>query len=303
MESRRYPLHLSVLETRWKRVRDDDDNTDDVSHESPNDVSQFYDIVKVSEKYVKEYGATSTDYNILFKLLDKDSINVNTFPQILGQIFEHLLQRLNNSISAHDMIRIVITSDNLETPVALPFIRRRDMTVEQIMAKIESILQSHQELYLDGSLHLNLVHLKMPSGGGNTRSFIGTQTVEFFLSKRCVIRIPKDRHNLCCARAIVTAIAIAENKDPKLAQIKKGRIIQLHADAGVPEGRCGIPEIERCRRYQINVLSSLQSPNVLYRGPNLTIILYCNPMLFTARATIVTYIIMIDFYTHVRILL
>ncbi|PIK45256.1 hypothetical protein BSL78_17877 [Apostichopus japonicus] len=55
-------------------------------------------------------------------------------------IFDHLLgNELSSNISPHDMVRIVITSEQLDTPIALPFIRRRDVTVEKIMAEIQKV--------------------------------------------------------------------------------------------------------------------------------------------------------------------
>lgn len=110
-------------------------------------------------------------------------IQLNKFPQMLGQIFDHLLTiELGSHISPHDMIRIVITAEQLNTPIALPLMRRRDITVDRIMVETEKVLQSHRELYLDGGLRLNLVHLKVPSGGGrsNRCKFTGRQSIDDF---------------------------------------------------------------------------------------------------------------------------
>lgn len=120
------------------------------------------------------------------------------------------------------MVRIVISSEILDTPIALPFVRRRDLSVERIMAHIEKILQSHQEIILDEGLRLNFIHLKMPSGGGN-KGIInpGVDVLKILKRKRFIIRIPNTEDNLCCARANVTAIARNECH-PKWESIRKG---------------------------------------------------------------------------------
>ena len=94
--------------------------------------------------------------------------------------------------------------------------------------------------------------------------------------KTSVIRIKDTKTELCCARAIVTGIAIKENH-PKLKQIKIGRKEQeylardLRAKAGVKEGPCGLEEIQKFQdvltEYRLVVLSSGHFNTSIFRGP------------------------------------
>ncbi|WAR15803.1 hypothetical protein MAR_030397 [Mya arenaria] len=93
-------------------------------------------------------------------------------------------------------------------------------------------------------------------------------------NKRSVIQI-KNNDELCCARAIITAIAQIENH-PQWNSIRLGRAIQgqlaetLHQKAGVPLQRCGIEEVKKFQavlpNYQIHVLSKEHFNGIIYDG-------------------------------------
>ncbi|KAJ8018754.1 hypothetical protein HOLleu_43077 [Holothuria leucospilota] len=258
----------SGLTRGHKRSHDDDDEglpaiqDDEEGHSDEvdlNNVSQIFKIEKVTEKFVKKFNATSSDHFVKFRNLDK--LNANTFSIILGKIIEHLIETLTDGMSAHDMVRLVISSDLLDTPIALPFVRRHDLNVERIMSHIEKILQSHEEIILDKGLRLNFIHLKMLCGGGHISKRggkgirnPGIDLVKFLKQKRSIIRIPSTEDQLCCAKAIVTATARKE-QHPKWDSIRKGRPIQLslakklHRDSGVPEGPCGIDELKAFQSF------------------------------------------------------
>ena len=42
---------------------------------------------------------------------------------------------------------------------------REKLTLEQILAEIERVVQSNQEFRLDDSVSVNIVHVEMPRGG------------------------------------------------------------------------------------------------------------------------------------------
>lgn len=71
--------------------------------------------------------------------------------------------------------------------------------------------------------------------------------------KRSVVTI-KNKDKLCCARAIVTMKAKAD-QDPQYHNIMHGPRCEehcaktLHKDAGVPEGPCGLDELKQFQTY------------------------------------------------------
>ena len=92
-------------------------------------------------------------------------------------------------------------------------------------------------------------------GGAYRKNNPGPQSFAQLLKKKSIITV-KNTDNLCLARAIVTTKALVD-KDPDLhyANLRKGRPIQeilakqLHRDAGIPEGTCGLPEVQQMRDY------------------------------------------------------
>ena len=103
---------------------------------------------------------------------------------------------------------------------------------------------------------------------------------KFLKAKRCIIQI-RNKDKLCCARAIVTAIARL-TKNPKLPSYynpnKSNRSIQtkkaksLHRAADVPLETCGLEEIKKFQTYlqptyQIFIVSKDHMNGIIYSGP------------------------------------
>ena len=95
------------------------------------------------------------------------------------------------------------------------------------------------------------------------------------MQKKCFITI-KDKDELCCTRAIVTAKAKLDSH-PNWESIRHGGRIQgnlaaqLHEKVGVQRGSCGIPEIKKFQDvlpgYQIVLISKERFNAIIYKGP------------------------------------
>ena len=92
--------------------------------------------------------------------------------------------------------------------------------------------------------------------GGNplfAKNKPGSKSFEQLLKKRSVITI-KNMDELCFARALVATKAFVD-EDPEYKNISQGggqqghRAYKLHQQSDVPEGPCGIPEIEQMQAY------------------------------------------------------
>ena len=129
---------------------------------------------------------------------------------------------------------------------------------------------------LGDDLHINLIHVKMPSGSGNeNRKRCGVNLQTRLSRKRCIVTF-KDKDELCAARAIVTAIAKLEGF-PNYRLYKEGNSVQrtmaldLHHSAGVPLTPCGIEEMKLFQAalpdYQLVVVSGEHFNAIIYKGP------------------------------------
>ena len=89
------------------------------------------------------------------------------------------------------------------------------------------MLNSNESFQLDNTLQRDVTHISMllPRNGlpkGKHKTCFGTDNYDEFLkSKRSVVRIMND-DDLCCAKAIVVAKAMAD-KDERLKLLKDSR--------------------------------------------------------------------------------
>ena len=149
------------------------------------------------------------------------------------------------------------------------------------MAEIERVLQSNEDFVIDSGLIIEVTLVDMPSGGvGRRYKFVNMD--KFLMKKRCIICIQND-DDLCCGRAIVTAKAKVD-KHEKWENIRKGYepqrslALELHQQAGVPVGKCGIEDIKKFQDvlpgFQILVVSKDHFNAIIYSGPEAEIKIY-----------------------------
>ena len=131
--------------------------------------------------------------------------------------------------------------------------RRDQGRVAGLLENLSRMLNSNENFQMDDTFHLSFVHVRAgPYGGGKKRKYLpGHQSsTRLKVMKKTVVTIPRTDKNLCCARAIVTARAKAENH-PKWRSFKRGLPLQLnsalelHQRAGVRPGTCGADELHQ----------------------------------------------------------
>ena len=120
----------------------------------------------------------------------------------------------------------------------------------------------------NGEFYAELSFFKNRQRGGRPRKKNpSNKSFEQLLAKRYVIII-KNKEDLCFARALVSTKAYVD-QDPRYENISQGRGQQghlaymLHQETGVPEGPCGLPEIQRIQEhlgpqgYQIKIFEGV----------------------------------------------
>ncbi len=260
---------------------DNDSVTDDDTGE------RFYTINKVRQVKSKKFRTTAMNYSVSFKgLEDLDVVQQSLNLRI---IFDQLLNDITGGMSENDLIRFVLRTEQLDTPISLPFMPVSKLTPERLYSQIERVVQSHQEFRLNESVIVDIVHVEMPEGSGKRKRDTvdleslpegsgkrkrGTVDLESYLkSKGSVIRI-RNNDDLCLARALVVAIAKADG-DKRYKQLadhrkpsQKKAACELHEKAGVPFGPCGIPEVKQFQKhlpeYEINIVSSDHENSIIY---------------------------------------
>ena len=151
-----------------KNESDDDDDDDDES-ESEDEQGQYYYELKSSEKYhSKKFGMTATDHNVRFNNVLADFDLLQSYRSTM-KIFHHLLEELKEGMAPNDKVRFILRSEQLDTPISLPFMAVEQLTTERVYSQIERVIQSNQEFRLNDTVIIDINHVVAPEGSGKSR--------------------------------------------------------------------------------------------------------------------------------------
>ena len=231
---------------------------------------KFYVIERAKEVHSAKLQMTGTDYAVHFNNTLNDLDLVESLERT-QEIFEHLLNDVTAGMNENDQVRFVLRSNQLDTPISLPFMPLWQLTPERIFSQIERVIQSNQDFRLNDTVTVDIIHVVGVRGSGRKRTVLNLD--EYLHKKKCFITI-QNNDDLCLARALVVAIAKIEKdpwykslvNPPGTVQGRKAR--ELHQAAGVPLGPCGIPEVEMFQKhltnYEINIVSAEYNNSIIY---------------------------------------
>ena len=233
----------------------------------------YYNIETVKKHHSKKFGMTATDHVVRFNnvLAQVDLLESHERTQA---IFHHLIEDVTWDMNPKDQVRFILRSEQLDTPISIPFLPVERLTTERVFSQIERVIQSNQEFRLNDTVTIDIIHVVAPQGSGKSRVKRTTLNIREYLKKKKSVIPIKNTDNLCLARALAVSIARIE-KDPKYNQIiYSGRNIQLqralalHRAANVPLGPCGMDEVKLFQQYltnyQIIVVSGDHNDSIIY---------------------------------------
>ena len=177
-------------------------------------------------------------------------------------LFVHVIRRSTENLAPTDLIRFCIQADSLDKPISTCLMPVSSLTVEKLLAAISKVLQSKDEIRLDSGFQLDVITVHRPVGAGRKIVNISTDRIK----KKCIFVIPPDDEGLCCAKAIVFALAHSNGDRTAMNSMRDlrrpnliNRARSLHEEAGVPAGPCTLLEIRQFEEHlnvQIAVFSS-----------------------------------------------
>ena len=154
-----------------------------------------------------------------------------------------------------------------------------------MLARLAGKLNSNESFNLDRGFQVDVVFVSMPgpgSGRGRKRNPGRRCLDRENKKKQCIITI-KNRGALCCARAIVTLRAYCHKDDGtdgfrQWENLKRGLPVQqrqaqeLHREAGVAEGPCGLPGLRQFQQAlgshcQLLVMTRMKQFLLIFKGP------------------------------------
>ena len=233
----------------------------------------YYASEKVKKYYSKKFRMTATDHKIRFNnvLADFDLLQSHERTQ---KIFRYLLEDVTWGMNPNDQVRFILRSEQLDTPISIPFLPVERLTTERVFSQIERVIQSNQEFRLNDTVTIDINHVKTPQGRGKSKLKRTTLNIrEHLKDKKSIISI-NNIDDFCLARALAVSIARIEN-DPQYVQIRKSnrpvqldRALDLHQAANVPLGPCGMNEVKLFQNYltnyQIIVVSGDHNNSIIY---------------------------------------
>ena len=163
---------------------------------------------------------------------------------------------------------------------------QRTARLDELLATLAMKLNSNEAFNPDRGFQVDVVFVSMPGPGSGhkKKNNPGRMCLEREnKKKRCIITI-NNNDELCCARAIVTMRAHC-HKDQGVdgfrlwENLKRGYPIQeeeakeLHRQAGVVEGPCGLPELAKFQQalgptYQLLVMLRIKPFDLIFKGPD-----------------------------------
>ena len=245
---------------------------DEESSESEDEQGQYYYQLESSKKYhSKKFGMTAMDHKVRFNNVLADFDLLESYESTM-KIFHHLLDDVTEGMAPNDKIRFILRSEQLDTPISLPFMTVDELTTEQVFSQIERVIQSNQEFRLNDTVIIDINHVKTPEGSGRSKRTI-FNIRDHLKEKKSIISI-NNTDDLCLARALAVAIARIEN-DPAYQYIRDSRkplqrekAFDLHEAANVPLGPCGIDEVKLFQNYLVNyqiiVVSGAHNNSIIY---------------------------------------
>ena len=248
----------------------------DQESESEDEQGQYYYQLETRRKYhSKKFGMTATDHRVRFNnvLADRDLLESY---EATHKIIYHLLEDVTEGMAPADQVRFILRSEQLETPISLPFMPVERLTVERVYSALERVIQSNQEFRLNDTVTIDINHVEAPRGSGRKRNRTTFNIDDFLSQKDSVVRI-QNNDDVCLARALVVARAKQDN-DPRYAHIRKSnrplqreKAFELHRAAKVPLGPCGLNEValfqQHLTDYQIVIISGDHNNTVIYPPP------------------------------------
>ena len=231
----------------------------------------YYRIKPVREHHSQKFNMTAKNYGVHFNDVLHDVDLLESRNRTYG-IFDHLIKDVTEGMNPSDQVRFVLSSNQLQTPIALPFCSLEELTTEKVLSHVEKVVQSNEEFRLNDTVNIDVIRVEMPQGSGKYKRT--TLNIRDHLKKKGSVILINNKDDLCLARALVVSIARIE-KDPRYNYIRdssrplqRERAFDLHQAANVPLGPCGLNEVDLFQQYLVNyqiiVVSGDQDNTIIY---------------------------------------
>ena len=220
-----------------------------------------------------KFKMVAKNYSVRFNN-QLDNVNLLESQNRTYDIFDHLIKDVTEGMKSTDQVRFVLSSNQLQFPISLPFCPLEQLTTEKVLAQVEKVVQSNEEFRLNDTVNIDIIRVEMPQGSGRSKVKREILNIRQYLKKKKSVICINNMDDLCLARALVVSIARIE-KDPRYRNfldsrytVQREKALELHRTARVPLRPCGLNEVDLFQQhlvqYQILVVSGDQNNTIIY---------------------------------------
>ena len=125
----------------------------------------FYEIESTRKHESKKFQMTATDHTVRFTNVVSDLDLIESYERT-QKILEQLLNDVTEGMDERDQVRFVLRSDQLDTPISIPFMPLIQLTPERVFSQIERVVQSNRDFRLNDTVTVDIIHVETPQGSG-----------------------------------------------------------------------------------------------------------------------------------------
>ena len=194
----------------------------------------------------------------------------------LKSIFQSMLKEVKpKTLKNTDLVRLYLSHPELHVPITVPPRQWSEISAEDLLQKLESVLTSKENLKVDEGFELHIGSISVPTASGRSPVVYTSGPSSCLKRKKGVVTVTSD-DNLCLARSI--SICLAKLSDPTTYErMRNGRNNFQKDEAKSLQQKTGLPLdrpvsfnhihlFEELIDYQIVVISSLIGNKPVYAG-------------------------------------
>ena len=175
---------------------------DETESEDEQDEGQYYYTMESRKKYYsKKFGMTATDHRVRFNNVLANRDLLESYESTL-RIFHYLLEEVTEGMAPNDQVRFILRSEQLDTPISLPFMTVEQLNAERVYSELERVIQSNQDFRLNDTVTIDINHVKTPQGSGKSRVKRTTLNIRDYLKQKKSIISINNTDDLCLARSL-----------------------------------------------------------------------------------------------------
>ena len=240
----------------------------------------------VSQHHSTKFKKTLNSYQAKLENSEKINPTYQNFDILFKSLIDNVVPQSNPS----DYVGVIITSDSLDFPIPISYVKVSEFNSAKIFHAIESALNSNQNFQLDSKMNIQVDHVVSPTGSGRHTVGEYKNFATAMKGKKSVIRIREDDDHLCLPSSIILAIerykafntkeshcyntlrrTYTKNVNAPCVQKLKALSIELLKRSGLTPKPCGIAEIDAIQaiipEYRLTVYTARGGKEIIYQGP------------------------------------